>query len=102
MIANKNVILISQVPLPYAKIGSWTTMYHNYLTSKFNLVDYIICPEPTTKFRNINYSFVKKRSGLINSLLLKFKLTNSWKPYFLSLKKLINHKEQYIIKIIDN
>ena len=36
------VILISDISLPYAKIGSWTTLYKNYLQGKHQ-IDCIIC-----------------------------------------------------------
>ena len=29
--SNIKVILISQIELPYSKIGSWSTIYDNYL-----------------------------------------------------------------------
>ena len=49
------VILISQVPLPFSNIGSWTTLYKNYLQGDHS-IDYIICPEPQQKWETVSAS----------------------------------------------
>jgi len=92
------VVLISQMPLPYSKIGSWTTLYKNYLKNDHQ-IDYIVCPEPEELFKGIKYSFVKFTfiSKLQNRLLKRKKI-----EYLKALDKLINPDEKYIIQIIDN
>jgi glycosyltransferase involved in cell wall biosynthesis len=92
------VILISQVPLPYSKIGSWTTLYKNYL-EKDHKIDYIVCPKPNTAFQNINYSFVKV--SFFQKLLRKFFKKKNLE-YFDALSKLIIPDKKFIIQIVDN
>lgn len=92
------VILLSQKPLPFSKIGSWTTLYKNYLEGE-HLIDYVVCLEPEVKFEGINYSFVS------NDLYTKIIKKWSKKPYFSyfkSLEKIIVPEEKYIIQIVDN
>lgn len=92
------VILLSQIPLPYSKIGSWTTLYKNYL-EKEHKIDYIVCPEPKELFEGIKYSFVNFTfiSKLRSKLLRRKNL-----EYFQALDKLINSHERYIIQVVDN
>jgi glycosyltransferase involved in cell wall biosynthesis len=92
------VILISQFPLPYSKIGSWTTMYKNYLES-FNLIDYVVCVEPNDVLDRVVYQFVPQK--IIKRIIKKLKN----KPYFNYLKAielLLKKDEKYIIQIVDN
>ena len=92
------VILISQVPLPYSRIGSWTTLYHNYLSNNHS-IDYIICEKPETLYNRIDYGLV------INNNLLKVEkkfFKNSYLGYFKALEKIIETNDKFIIQIIDN
>lgn len=92
------VILISQVPLPFSNIGSWTTLYKNYIQEN-HLIDYVICPEPEELWANVTYSFVA------NDILTKFqkKITkNSYLGYFKALQRILKKNEKYIIQIVDN
>jgi len=92
------VILISQVPLPYSKIGSWTTLYNNYLDNDHK-IDYIVCTETGKKYSSVKYHFVK--ATFFDKLLRKvFKRKNL--QYLRALGKIIQKNEKYIIQIIDN
>lgn len=92
------VILISQVPLPYQKIGSWTTLYKNYLQHNHQ-IDCIICEKPDYEFPNISYSFVA------TDFFIKVQKKITKKPYigyFNALANSIQPNEKYIIQIVDN
>lgn len=92
------VILISDISLPYAKIGSWTTLYKNYLQGKHQ-IDCIICYKPQDYFKTVQYSFVK------NDFFAKIKkkiIKNKYIGYLDALEKVIDSKEKYIIQIVDN
>ncbi|SNR49243.1 glycosyltransferase family 4 protein [Flavobacterium sp. ov086] len=92
------VILISQVPLPYSKIGSWTTLYDNYL-SNHHEIDHIICPKPERLYSGIQYQFVA------NSFSMKFQKRISKNPYLgylKALEKILEKEDKFIIQIIDN
>ncbi len=92
------VILLSQVALPFSKIGSWTTLYKNYLQGT-HLIDCIICPEPEEKWDTVNYSFV------VNDNLTKIKQEwnkNPYLGYLKALERIMVPNEKYIIQIVDN
>lgn len=92
------VILISQFPLPFEKIGSWTTMYRNYLENN-HAIDYIVCEKPNLHFFNVDYSFVE--NDFINKIKKKI-FKNPYLGYLNSLLKIINKEEKYIIQVVDN
>jgi glycosyltransferase involved in cell wall biosynthesis len=93
-----SVILISQLELPSSKIGSWTTLYKNYLEGNHN-IDYIICPEPETKFETVTYQYTS------NNFIDKIK-SKIYKKSHLSalsaLKKILKKEENYNIQVVDN
>jgi len=94
------VILISQFALPYSKIGSWTTLYGNYLNSEQHQIDYLICEQPEAELYDVNYNI------LDSSLLTKIKvriLKNTYIPYLKALKNILKgSNESYVIQIVDN
>ncbi len=92
------VILISQVPLPFDKIGSWTTLYKNYLMSNHQ-IDYIVCSEPKLKFESVDYSFV---TNDFSEKVIRKLTKNTYYGYLKALDKIIKPNEKYIIQIIDN
>lgn len=95
------VILISEIVLPYSKIGSWTTLYDNYLSDN-PIIDILICPEPEKKYSHIIYQSYKKEKSLVDKVKLKFKFQSKWKNLLTALQKVIQPETQYIIHIIDN
>jgi glycosyltransferase involved in cell wall biosynthesis len=92
------VILISQVPLPFSNIGSWTTLYKNFFQDN-PTIDYIVCPEPTEKWETVNYSFVERNT--ITQFQKKWK-KNPYLGYLKALNKVLQPNEKYIIQIVDN
>lgn len=91
-------ILISQFPLPYPKIGSWSTMYKNYLESNHQ-IDFLICEKPATTFNTIEYAFVKH--DLITRIKAKV-LKNNKIAYLKALDSIIKKDCNYIIQVVDN
>ena len=93
------VILISQFPLPYSKIGSWTTMYQNYFKSEHQ-IDFIICERTDNQFENVTYEMVQ--NDFLSELISK--ITHSPKrSYLRPLKKILQQGDnKYIIQIVDN
>lgn len=92
------VILLSQFPLPYSNIGSWTTMYKNYLEGEHQ-IDYLVCEKPDYEFTDLKYSQVS------TNFLAKIgkKLTkNPYLGYLTALEKIIKTDENYIIQVVDN
>lgn len=92
------VILLSQVPLPFTKIGSWTTLYKNYLENNHK-IDYIVCPKTGKFFEDIKYSFVTSRFW--HTIQRKFFKKKNLE-YLEALDKIIAPNEKYIIQIVDN
>ena len=92
------VILISQVPLPFSNIGSWTTLYKNYFQDN-PTIDYVVCPIPEEKWDTVSYSFV------VNDYLTKIKqkwTKNPYLGYLKALERIMVPNEKYIIHIVDN
>ena len=92
-------ILISQFPLPFDGIGSWTTMYNYYLQNTNHNIDIIISPKPNEKIDNISYHIIG------NSLVQKASKKISGNRYYeilKHLKNIIDSDEKYIIQLIDN
>ena len=92
------VILLSQIPLPYTKIGSWPTLYGNYFKENHQ-IDFIICPKADHKYENIVYSFVKE--GFVQKIFSK--ITNKrFSNFNKALQQVIKPNEKYIIQVVDN
>ena len=92
------VILLSQIPLPYTKIGSWSTLYGNYFQENHQ-IDFIICPKADYKYKNIVYSFVKE--GFVQKIFSK--ITNKrFSNFNKALQQVIKPNEKYIIQVVDN
>ncbi|NBL64837.1 glycosyltransferase [Flavobacterium sp. NST-5] len=92
------VILLSQFPLPYSKIGSWTTLYKNYLQNAHS-IDYIVCSPPEIKFQGVDYALVKNDfSTKLGQKFFKKKYTD----YFNALEEVVQPNEKYILQVIDN
>lgn len=92
------VILLSQMPLPFSKIGSWPTLYKNYLEGE-HLIDYIVCPKPEEKWGSVNYSFVA--DDVLTKVRQKWS-KNPYLGYIKGLDKIVCPNEKYIIQIVDN
>ncbi len=92
------VILISQIPLPFFEIGSWTTLYKNYLESNHK-IDFVVCEKPNYNFENVAYGFVD--NNLISKIQKRL-LKNPYLSYLHALKKILKSEEKYIIQIVDN
>jgi glycosyltransferase involved in cell wall biosynthesis len=96
--AMPKVILLSQHPLPFSSIGSWTTLYKNYLQGEHQ-IDFIVCEPSEKQFENVQYSLVA------NDFILKIrrKIKGNWHlGYLEALEKILDPREKYIIQIIDN
>ncbi len=92
------VILVSQFPLPYSKIGSWTTMYGSYLEKKHK-IDYIVCTRPEDQFNSVKYSFVEEN---FISKLKKNIFSEQYLGYIKALESVLIPDNKYIIQIVDN
>ena len=93
------VILISQFPLPYSKIGSWPTMYKNYFESGNHQIDVIICEKTNQKFDSVVYEIVPDDFW--------FKLRRKWHKFYRlgyleALKKVLNKQDKFVIQVVDN
>lgn len=92
------VILISQFPLPYSKIGSWTRMYQNYLGATHK-IDFVVCNQPEVLLDNVDYKIV---SESFVSKIKKRIFKNQYEDYFQALEQLLKKNQKYLIQIVDN
>lgn len=97
-ISNTKVILISTFPLPYSKIGSWTTLYKNYIEND-NQIDYIVCEKPSTFFQNCIYQILD--NSFPTKILSKI-VKNPRLKYLKAIEKIVKKEEKYVIQIVDN
>ena len=95
------VILISQIPLPYSKIGSWTTLYDNYLKNE-DEIDIIICPYTTIQYPNKKYYFFKNTDNLFSKIVKKLKVKLPWYQTIAALETAIQSENNFIIHVVDN
>ncbi|MFT3795424.1 glycosyltransferase family 4 protein [Flavobacterium sp.] len=92
------VVLLSQFPLPYAHIGSWTTMYRNYLQSSHE-IDTIICESPVQRFENVRYQIVTQSPFL----QWRKKISkNNHLGYIEAFAEIFRPDEHYILQVVDN
>lgn len=92
------VILLSQFPLPYSHIGSWTTMYRNYLQGK-NSIDILVCEKPAYRLEHVDYHIVE--GNIWNTI--KQKATKNKHHLFVdAVDKLIVPGEKYVLQVVDN
>ncbi|PWA09941.1 glycosyltransferase family 4 protein [Flavobacterium laiguense] len=92
------VILLSQVSLPFSGIGSWTTLYKNYLQGDHQ-IDFIVCEIPDQRFNGVGYSIV---SSNWSTKIRKKWNKNPYLGYLEALGKILKPDEKYIIQIVDN
>lgn len=92
------VILLSTFPLPYSKIGSWTTIYKNYITQGHHEIDHIVCHEPQQRFENVSYSIVS--NDLLTKIRRKIKFYKI--GYIDALERILKPGEKYIIQLVDS
>ena len=93
------VILVSQNPLPYHTIGSWTNMYQNYFESGNSKIDIIICEAPKIRFESVTYKIVSNH--LLNKINRRF-FNIPHRAYIECLVDCLAPDEKYIIQIVDN
>ncbi|QSS96403.1 glycosyltransferase family 4 protein [Psychroflexus sp. ALD_RP9] len=96
------VILISHLPLPYHGIGSWTTLYHNYMIKGRHQIDAIICP-PLSKEKYIDIDYLFFTNSKIKKIKNKL-LYNRFHHILSRLKAYISKYKNYrfVIQIVDN
>ncbi len=92
------VILISHCALPYNHIGSWTTLYNNYIGGDHK-IDSIVCEESLDYFADVEYSVVKRT---FTDKIYKRVFDRSKTEYKAALGKLINIHDVFVIQIVDN
>lgn len=94
-------ILILTAPMPFSKIGSWTTMYNYYIQNTKHHFDFIVCPQPDKLFEGINYSIVKERT-FFSKIRSKLSVEHRLQNYFIALDKIVQPNQKYVIQIVDN
>ncbi|MCA0153715.1 glycosyltransferase family 4 protein [Winogradskyella vincentii] len=95
------VILISELPLPFHKVASWTNMYHYLFKEKTHHFNYIICPEPKEQLNGISYQFLRK-INVLDKLKNKIPSKSKYSNYLEAMDKIIQPDKKYVLQIIDN
>jgi glycosyltransferase involved in cell wall biosynthesis len=93
------VILFSDVPLPYSHIGSYSTMYKNYFEQASHDIDVIICAKPAYFFEGVHYQLTDMRYfPLLWQRIIKQNQRHQLKAF----EKVRQPNGQYILQVIDN
>ncbi|WP_411895313.1 glycosyltransferase family 4 protein [Winogradskyella sp. A2] len=95
------VILISELPLPFHKVASWTNMYHYLFHNKGHHFNHIVCPEPQTHIKTISYQFLRK-TNVLDKIKNKLPSKSLYSNYLEALDKIIEPNKKYVLQIIDN
>lgn len=95
------VILISELPLPFHKVASWTNMYHYLFDNKEHKFNHIICPKPKSPLENISYQHLRK-VNVLDKLKNKLPSKSLYSNYLEALDKIIKPGKKYVLQIIDN
>ncbi len=96
----KKRILLSNIPLPYDKIGSWTVEF-NFLLQQEPLFDHVLSPNPV---RSEVFRFCRKRKWIRGSRLIKKQLLFYWifRDYINELKRISKDGIPLQLLVIDD
>ena len=92
-------ILIANKSLPFSKIGSWTSMYDYYLQQE-HYIDYIICPKPKTKYKNIEYKFTD--NNIFQKIKIKYFNYHKFNFILKEIEDIIEPNTKYIVQFVDS
>jgi len=97
---NIKVIVLSHLPLPYHKIGSWTNRYDHYIKNSTK-IDAIICPKPVLEEYQKEYLFTKE--PILHKINVKLK-NDRFYHFIMSFSEYIAKypKSSFVVQIIDN
>lgn len=90
---------MSQFPLPFSGIGSWPSLYKSYFENNKCLIDCVVCPQPNSVFKDVNYRFVPE------NFTAKVRKRLSKNPYLLfveAILKEIEPEKNHLIQLVDN
>ncbi|WP_438968726.1 glycosyltransferase family 4 protein [Nonlabens sp.] len=98
--SNIITILCSHLPLPYYKIGSWTTMFDTLFREKSE-IDVILCPQPQSKYKHVAY--LQPNLGFTHKLKRKLGWSKKYDPYYGQLRNYLNNtSDAVVIQVVDN
>jgi glycosyltransferase involved in cell wall biosynthesis len=93
-------VLISNFPLPFLGIGSWTTML-NYHLSNHCSIDYLICPKSEILVKKPKQYFIKPQNNF-DKIKIQLLRGSKYNKYLYNLSKILFLEKYIIIQVIDN
>lgn len=94
-------VLLSSIPLPYNKIGSWNKRYTELILSKENPFNYIICPAVDENMQQSTSKYLIA-DRYKKEVLYKFFYKYSYYFFLKQLLKIIRIEKKLVIHIVDN
>lgn len=92
-------ILLSHLPIPTDKIGSWNVLFSSLIFHNPNIFDYIISPKiDKEKYHIPNHIEIKFRTTKLNKLIKHYDKIEFWNVIL----KLLKKDEKLVLNIIDN
>ncbi|WP_431158312.1 glycosyltransferase family 4 protein [Winogradskyella poriferorum] len=95
------VILISELPLPFHKVASWTRMYDYLFRKSDQPFDHIVCPEVNEKLKGISYEFIRD-INVVDKIKNRLPSKTLYNNYIEALERIIDPDKRYVIQIVDN
>lgn len=95
-------VLLSSMPLPYHKIGSWTKRYTELIYSKDNPFEYIICPKVDDKLTRSVFTTYLYADRFKYKKILKIYYKYQYYFFLKQLSYILKKEKQLVIQIIDN
>ena len=95
-------VLLSAIPLPYHKIGSWDKRYTELILSEQNPFEYVICPEVDKNKAKSNFATYLFANRYKYEKLLKLYYKYSYYFYLKKISSLLTQEKNLVIYIIDN
>ena len=95
-------VLLSSMPLPYHKIGSWTKRYTELIYSNDNPFEYIICPKVDDKLTRSLFTTYLYADRFKYKKILKIYYKYEYYFFLKKLLSIIKKEKQLVIQIIDN
>lgn len=94
------IALVTNFPLPYTGIGSWTTMM-NYHLSHDNNIDYVLSPKSEAKLEGATPITISS-PGLLKKLYYKLGFGSKLNGYINAISRLLSVENYLIIQVVDN
>ena len=94
-------ILFSHLPIPYDKVGSWTTLY-NDLVDNTNVFTHVVCPKTHQPVDEVVYFHAEASTGILSRLRGSSNKAARYANFVKQLKLIEKEHEKCVVHVVDN